>query len=61
MNFTYSDLRKSLERLSEITLFLNTGSCPEDLVPALQECQLELINQISCGSIILLSHNVGGK
>ncbi|WP_455288029.1 hypothetical protein [Vibrio parahaemolyticus] len=45
MNFTDKDLKQSLGYLSDITVFLNTGSCPDELVPELQERQLELINK----------------
>ncbi|ANQ56084.1 hypothetical protein [Vibrio parahaemolyticus] len=61
MNFTDKDLKQSLDCLSDITVFLNTGSCPAELVLELQERQLELINQVSCGSRILLAQTVGGK
>ncbi|WP_045373543.1 hypothetical protein [Vibrio campbellii] len=61
MNFTDKDLKQSLDCLSDITVFLNTGSCPKELVAELQERQLELINQVSCGSKILLAQHVGGK
>ncbi|EGR0268196.1 hypothetical protein FMH15_16300 [Vibrio alginolyticus] len=61
MNFTNKELKQSLGYLSDITVFLNTGSCPAELVSELQERQLELINQVSCGSRILLAQNVGGK
>ncbi|EMY6778354.1 hypothetical protein ABCL22_004844, partial [Vibrio alginolyticus] len=47
MNFTDQDLKQSLGYLSDITVFLNTGSCPDELVPELQERQLELINQVT--------------
>ncbi|MEZ8938393.1 hypothetical protein AB6E05_03675 [Vibrio alginolyticus] len=55
MNFTDQDLKQSLGYLSDITGFLNTGSCPDELVPELQERQLELINQVTCGSALLLN------
>ncbi len=45
MNFTDKDLKQSLGYSSDITVFLNTGSCPDELVPELQERQLELINK----------------
>lgn len=53
MNFTNKDLRESLGCLSDITAFLSTGSCPGALVADLQVRQLELINQIACGSALL--------
>ena len=55
MNFTDQDLKQSLGYLSDITVFLNTVSCPDELVPELQERQLELINQVTCGSALLLN------
>lgn len=61
MNFTDQDLKESLGCLSDITVFLNTGSCPPELVSELQERQLELINQVSFGSKILLTQKVGEK
>ncbi|HCG5949990.1 TPA: hypothetical protein NJ307_003752 [Vibrio parahaemolyticus] len=61
MNFTDKDLKQSLGCLSDITVFLNTGSCPAELVSELQERQLELINQVSCGSTLLLAKKTGDK
>ena len=61
MNFTDQDLKQSLGCLSDITVFLNTGSCPAELVSELQERQLELINQVSCGSTLLLAKKTGDK
>ena len=55
MNFTKQDLSEALGCLSDITVFLNTGSCPEELVESLQDCQLELINQVAFGSGWLLN------
>ncbi|MCX8860194.1 hypothetical protein [Vibrio parahaemolyticus] len=55
MNFTHEELRQALGCLSDITAFLSTGSCPEELVTSLQERQLELINQVACGSALLLN------
>lgn len=52
MNFTKHDLS---DHLSNITVFLNTGSCPDILIETLQERQLELIIQVSCGSALLLN------
>ncbi len=61
MIITDKDVKQSLGCLSEVTLFLNTGSDPVELVSERQERQLELINKVSCGSRILLAQNVGGK
>ncbi|MFA0473294.1 hypothetical protein AB4564_22410 [Vibrio sp. 10N.222.51.E8] len=55
MNFTDKNLRDSLGCLSDITAFLSTGSCPKELVADLQERQLELINQVACGSALLIN------
>ncbi len=43
MNFTDKDLKQSLGYLSDITVFLNTGSCPDELTNGISNPVVRLL------------------